>query len=303
MSHDLDAIIRQLSANIASSDHSTSTSLLTRAKLNLLHQNALIPSASTPHALLHSAQHVLELGALISIRMQDAPAFTRYFQQLQPFYTLSSPQQQPSGGTGDKYKSERSKVTGLYLLLLLSQGDYAGFHTQLEALEAVAEEQGVRLEEDEFVRYPVRLEQWLMEGSYDRMWKGTRGNEVPSEEFAVFSNVSPIDSSRGFTGLGMHACMRTYLARSHNCNADATDLCRYSSARSAPRLPHAAKRPTPPFRWPMQSRSSSSTPRAAWSASRSSAAGRRKTGVSTSPPWPRAAPWTARTMCWRRAGR
>ena len=195
MSHDLDAIIRQLSSNIASSDHTTSTSLLTRAKLALLHQNALIPSASISHALLRSAQHVLELGALISIRMQDAPAFTRYFQQLQPFYTLSPPmlQQSSSGGAGaggDKYKSERSKVTGLYLLLLLSQGDYAGFHTQLEALEAVAEEQGARLEEDEFVRYPVRLEQWLMEGSYDRMWKGTRGSEVPSEGFAVFSNVS-----------------------------------------------------------------------------------------------------------------
>jgi len=183
---DLPTILRQLHHNISQNNHQNSTALLTRAKVALLHQNALIPTARTPPAHLQTAQQVLETGALISIRLQDPAAFTRYFQQLQPFYTLSS-----SSGK----HSQRSKVTGLYLLLLLSQGDYAGFHTLLEGLDVAANqahEQGTGkgLEEDEFVQYPIRLEQWLMEGSYDRVWDETKSERVPSEEFAIFSDVS-----------------------------------------------------------------------------------------------------------------
>lgn len=71
---------------------------------------------------------------------------------------------------------------------MLSQGDYAAFHTVIETLEV--EHGGKRkLEEDEFIQYPLRLEQALMEGSYDRVWGETKGERVPSEEFGVFSEV------------------------------------------------------------------------------------------------------------------
>lgn len=67
----------------------------------------------------------------------------------------------------------------------------------LEGLEvAAAQQQHQRgasgksgLEEDDFVQYPIRLEQWLMEGSYDRVWEETKSERVPSEEFAIFSGV------------------------------------------------------------------------------------------------------------------
>jgi 26S proteasome regulatory subunit N12 len=124
----------------------------------------------------------LELGALISIRLQDPDSFTRYFQQLQPFYNLPESQLPKEGGNA-------SKITGLYLLLLLSQGDYAGFHTLLETLELAAAQSGQGLEDDDFIQYPVRLEQALMEGSYDRVWGETKGSRVPGEEFEVFSEV------------------------------------------------------------------------------------------------------------------
>lgn len=85
-------------------------------------------------------------------------------------------------------------------------GDYAGFHTLLETLEVAAaqarEEQGsgsgVRggLEDDQFIQYPIRLEQALMEGSYDRVWGETKGERVPSEEFALFSEVSSPSHAR-----------------------------------------------------------------------------------------------------------
>ncbi|KAK4998806.1 regulatory particle non-ATPase [Elasticomyces elasticus] len=176
---DLHQILSQLSSlshhNLDKAPH-----LLSRAKLSLLHLNALVPSSHTSPQHLTLARRVLEIGALLSIRLKDTDAFTRYYQQLQPFY--SSNQQH------NAHKGEQSKVTGLYLLLLLSLGDYAEFHTQLEGLE-VAYGGKKAIDEDVFIQYPVRLEQALMEGSYDKVWGETKGERVPSEEFGVFSEV------------------------------------------------------------------------------------------------------------------
>jgi 26S proteasome regulatory subunit N12 len=74
-------------------------------------------------------------------------------------------------------------------LLLLSEGDYAGFHTQLETLEVAAAQAGAKLEADQFIQYPIRLEQALMEGSYDKVWVETKSERVPGEEFALFTEV------------------------------------------------------------------------------------------------------------------
>lgn len=182
-SEDLASLLRELEQNISNQNHKNSNALLSRAKLALLRSNALVPTPTLSPNVLQMAQTVLEFGALISIRLQDPEAFTRYFQQLQPFYNASASQ------------GQRSKITGLYLLLLLSQGDYAGFHTLLESLEVVAGQPQAdgktkSLDEDQFIQYAVRLEQWLMEGSYDRVWEETKSERVPSEEFAIFSDVS-----------------------------------------------------------------------------------------------------------------
>ena len=48
---------------------------------------------------------------------------------------------------------------------------------------------GKGLEGDEFISYPVKLERWLMEGSYDRVWGAVRREKVPGEEFGVFTEV------------------------------------------------------------------------------------------------------------------
>jgi hypothetical protein len=163
--------------------------LLSRAKLALLHLNALLPTDASSAEHLALARETLELGAFLSIRLRDTDAFTRYFQQLQPFYALPAPKSKTSARGGAAQHGNESKVTGLYLLLLLSVGDYAGFHTLLEGLES-SEEGKEAVEKDEFVRYPVRLEQALMEGSYDKVWSEMKSERVPSEEFAIFSEVS-----------------------------------------------------------------------------------------------------------------
>lgn len=177
-------IVQQLHS--LKSDHELrqkAAQLLSRAKIALLKMNALVPSDELKPAHLPVAITVLEAGALISIRLKDTDSFTRYFQQLQPFYAIPADRRQAAG----VQQSQESKVTGLYLLLLLSVGDYAGFHTVLEGLDSSSGRQTV--EKDEFIQYPVRLEQALMEGSYDKVWGETKSERVPSAEFGVFSEV------------------------------------------------------------------------------------------------------------------
>jgi hypothetical protein len=179
---ELASVLQQLHKSLQSHDYQQSTSLLSKAKIALLNINGLIPQEKSSRKHLQLARETLELGAIISIRLKDTVSFTRYFQQLQPFYSLPEKTLPKDGGNA-------SKVTGLYLLLLLSEGDYAGFHTLLETLEVAAAQDGKKLEDDHFVQYPIRLEQALMEGSYDRVWGQTKKDNVPSEEFGLFTEV------------------------------------------------------------------------------------------------------------------
>lgn len=175
---DLRDTLDQLHKSLNSSNYSSVPSLLSKAKLSLLQLNALLPTPDTPSSHLQLARETLELGALLAIRHRDPATFIRYYQQLQPFYSLPAQRLDSKTGNADK-------ITGLYLLLLLSNGDYLGFHMVLEGLD---QEGSVSVESD-FVQYPVRLERALMEGSYDRVWGETKGDGVPSEEFALFSEV------------------------------------------------------------------------------------------------------------------
>jgi len=178
----LEAIWHSLQQSLSHHDASHAQSQLQKAKLALLQHNALIPSPQTPVQTLATARSILEAGALLSIWSRDPQSFVRYYSQLQPFYDYPGLQHSPS--------QDRSKITGLYLLLLLSQGDYAGFHTLLESL-IVAEgaNGGKSVEEDQFIKYPIELERSLMEGSYDQVWRKTSGRDCPGEEFALFSEV------------------------------------------------------------------------------------------------------------------
>ncbi|CAK7232462.1 regulatory particle non-ATPase [Sporothrix curviconia] len=161
--------------------------LLSKAKLALLQLGALTPSLNTdngsgsavPASVLALARETYEQGALCSIRAQDADAFTRYVQQLAPFYALPGAVLPPN-------VAERNKVTGLYLLLLLTEGRYGEFHSELESIST---REGAASEDDRYLGYPIRLERWLMEGSYDRVWKAMKQGEEPCEEYSVFSEI------------------------------------------------------------------------------------------------------------------
>ncbi|GIK01346.1 regulatory particle non-ATPase [Aspergillus viridinutans] len=186
-SAELRSLVSELHNALNRKQLDAANNLLSRAKRTLLLQNALIPTPSTPSELIPLSREVLELGALASIRQTDAQGFTRYYQQLQPFYDLE--RDITDSANVDARSSQRSKITGLYLMLLLSMGDSTSFHTVLEGLVEEASLQGKRVEDDLYIKYPVDLERSLMEGSYDKVWRETNSERVPSEDFALFSNV------------------------------------------------------------------------------------------------------------------
>lgn len=174
-SKSFEARAHELAAAFSAKNYEKCATLLTPLKLLLAQLNILVPLPSSDVNLLVLARDILEIGALTSIFLQDDALFSRYLAQLSPFYALKDQLSPPSA-------NER-KLIALRLLLLLSKNDIAEFHTELETLEDEADT-------DPYIRYPVVLERWLMEGSYDKVWKATtQRSEVPAEEFALFADV------------------------------------------------------------------------------------------------------------------
>ncbi|PPQ77337.1 hypothetical protein CVT25_010919 [Psilocybe cyanescens] len=157
--------------NATPSDLKKCTDLLLKLKLHLVEENLLFPQENVPKDKLREAREVLEIGAFVSIRSRDLPAFDRYFAQLQTFYT-------------DFVELERSEreypIRGLNLIRLLTQNRIADFHITLESLDAEA------ILENEYIKHPVNLERWLMEGSYSKVWNARE--EAPAEEYKYFVN-------------------------------------------------------------------------------------------------------------------
>jgi len=69
-------------------------------------------------------------------------------------------------------------IRGLNLIRLLTQGRIADFHTTLESLDAEV------ISDNPFIKHPVNLERWLMEGSYSKVWNARE--EAPTEEYKFF---------------------------------------------------------------------------------------------------------------------
>lgn len=100
------------------------------------------------------ARDVLEIGVQWSVAKGDIPCFERYMSQLKCYYY--------------DYKGEipespyKYQLLGLNLLFLLSQNRVAEFHSELELLP-------VEKLQDIYIRHPLSLEQYLMEGSYNKV--------------------------------------------------------------------------------------------------------------------------------------
>ncbi|XP_074656852.1 26S proteasome non-ATPase regulatory subunit 8-like [Tubulanus polymorphus] len=119
------------------------------------------------------ARDILEIGAQWAIAVKDIPAFERYLAQLKSYY-LDYRDDLPESA----YKYQ---LLGLNLLCLLSQNRLAEFHTELELLPAK------ELQSNIYIKHPVSMEQYLMEGSYNKVFLA-RGN-VPAESYNFFIDI------------------------------------------------------------------------------------------------------------------
>lgn len=73
------------------------------------------------------------------------------------------------------------KIIGLNLLCLLAQNRLADFHMEIELIPAK------ELFDNAYIRHPFTLEQWLMEGSYSKVFSSKK--EVPDELYNYFMDI------------------------------------------------------------------------------------------------------------------
>ncbi|XP_017783750.1 PREDICTED: 26S proteasome non-ATPase regulatory subunit 8-like [Nicrophorus vespilloides] len=126
------------------------------------------------------ARDILEIGVQWSIEAKDIPAFERYMAQLKCYY-FDYHSQLPESAF--KYQ-----LLGLNLLFLLSQNRVAEFHTELELLPSD------QIQENVYIRHPLSIEQFLMEGSYNKIFLA-KGN-VPAKNYNFFMDIL-LDTIRG----------------------------------------------------------------------------------------------------------
>ncbi|XP_071873230.1 regulatory particle non-ATPase 12 [Bombus fervidus] len=148
--------------------------LLNQLKVGLTHLMFLPTSNNTASQNeLLIARDILEIGAQWSIVTEDIPSFERYMAQLKCYYF-----DYKSGLMESAYKYH---LLGLNLLFLLSQNRVAEFHTELELLPSD------QIQSNVYIRHPLSLEQYLMEGSYNKIFLA-KGN-VPAASYNFFIDI------------------------------------------------------------------------------------------------------------------
>lgn len=119
------------------------------------------------------ARDILEIGAEYSVAIKNIQSFERYVSQLKCYYydyKNMMPESQ------NKYK-----LLGLNLLFLLSQNRVAEFHTELELLPCEI------IQSNKFIQHPLSLEQCLMEGRYNKLFKAK--GDSPADCYNFFIDI------------------------------------------------------------------------------------------------------------------
>jgi 26S proteasome regulatory subunit N12 len=143
-------------------DVAAAESILLQLKLKLIELPGLPPlfeDCPTRADALALARDVLEQAVLLSVHSSDDAGFERNFNQLRTYYTDAREYIQPSG---DHRRPQESTIIGLNLLRLLVQNRTAEFHTEIELLSP-------ELYNSDSVKPVLQLEQWLMEGAFNKV--------------------------------------------------------------------------------------------------------------------------------------
>ncbi|KAG7880242.1 hypothetical protein KL905_002911 [Ogataea polymorpha] len=174
----LEQLTSQLSKSFVANKYAECLKLLPQIKLLLIEQNLLVPSLTTAAnpSDLAITRSILEIGALASINSEDLNGFSSYITLLKPFYDLTNLPDSPN----------KNKLLSLYLLLLLTQGDLALFHIELERLSnfglSVDE-----LEKDQYFAIPIKFEKWIIDGDFYKVYELLSSkHSFPCKEFNLF---------------------------------------------------------------------------------------------------------------------
>ena len=150
--------------------------LLDELKVSLLEVSFLPTDSpgidSQPQALL-LAREMLEIGVMASVEKRDISGFEHYMAQLKHYYLDYKSLLEPS--------AYANQLMGLNLLCLLAKNKLAEFHTEIELLPPE------QLLTDVYLRHPIHLEQFLMEGSYNKVFL-SRDN-VPAPYYKLFVDI------------------------------------------------------------------------------------------------------------------
>lgn len=167
---------------------------------------------------------ILEIGAFWSVRSKDIPSFDRYFSQLQTFYTdyryvflrvrVNTINSLPCSSILPPSPREYP-LQGLNLIRLLTQNRIADFHTTLESLRLPPD----AAVENPYIRHPVNVERWLMEGSYSKVWNARE--EAPAEEYKLFVD-SLMGTIRYFSPRNINIRMLSILYRNEIASCEET---------------------------------------------------------------------------------
>lgn len=150
------------------------TELLNNLKVALTELSFLPVDESPSLEEFVLARDVLEIGAQLSIMKCDIPSFERYLSQLKCYYLDEKGMNAPESPF-------KHQILGLNLLCLLSQNRVAEFHTELERLPAADIQNNV------YIHHPISMEQYLMEGSYNKLFLA-KGN-VPAASYNFFIDI------------------------------------------------------------------------------------------------------------------
>ena len=112
----------------------------------------------------------LELGAQIALSTSNLEMFDRTFIQLKQYYLIE---------TVAKASKQRQHLMGLYLMYLLTENRLGDFHLEIELLSFDDLE-------DKYIKFPMTIEQLMMEGSYGEIIK--LKSDQPNKTYSALMN-------------------------------------------------------------------------------------------------------------------
>jgi len=179
--HTIDEVATQLAAfkkelEKPDADLAKCHALLGDLKIAMTQFSFLLPTAEpSPQTLKQVliAREILEGAILLAVKRCDLDAFERQIAQVKTYYFDTSRLFKDIPASPLQYQ-----ILGLNLLRLLALNRIAEFHTELELIP-------LDKHDNIYIKHPVQLEQYIMEGSYNKVFSAARDLPAPSYAFFI----------------------------------------------------------------------------------------------------------------------